>query len=264
MPKPWVIDCSHHQPDPIDWRAVKASGVVGVIHKVSEGTGYADPSFPKRRRAIKEAGLLLGMYHFASGAEVARQVAWFVSKAAPEPDDLLALDYEDNAASQMSLEQAREFIRLVEQMTTRSCVLYSGNTVKDALKRTVDPYLGQRRLWLAQYSQRPVPQASWASGPWLWQYSDKGTVPGIKGNVDVNEYRRGGDLAKEWSGWKGLKAVPPPAEPVRPPPDVPLPKTPDTAPRPSAGFLSRLLPALFILALTAGGVFVLGKVAGLW
>lgn len=235
MPKAWVVDISHHQPDPIDWAKVKASGVVGVIHKATEGTGYRDPNYTARKKAAKAAGLLWGAYHFASGADVSKQVAWFVAKAAPEPDDLLALDYEDNAASQMSIEQAREFIRLVEQTTTRSCVLYSGNTVKQALGRKVDLFLAERRLWLAQYSQRPVPQSSWALAPWLWQYSDKGTVPGIKGNVDVNEYRGGGDLRKEWSGWKGSTRVLPP-KPVQQPPDVPLPQTPAPAPSPSAGF----------------------------
>ena len=43
--------------------------------------------------------------------------------------------------------------------------------------------LGSYKIWLAQYAAAP----SYSGRYNLWQYSSKGSVPGIKGNVDMNQ-----------------------------------------------------------------------------
>jgi len=60
---PFVVDLSHHN-DVTDFSKVKAAGIVGVIHKSTEGTGFADKMYAVRRGHAIDAGLLWGAYHF--------------------------------------------------------------------------------------------------------------------------------------------------------------------------------------------------------
>jgi hypothetical protein len=63
-----IIDISswqHVSGAAIDWAAVAASGVAGVIVKVTQGTSYANPYFASDYAEARAAGLLVGAYHFA-------------------------------------------------------------------------------------------------------------------------------------------------------------------------------------------------------
>src|SRR5690349_23511977 len=57
-----VIDISAHT-TVSDFRRVRASNVLAVIHKASEGDFYADPQCAERRSKAEAAGLLWGAYH---------------------------------------------------------------------------------------------------------------------------------------------------------------------------------------------------------
>src|SRR5689334_9192603 len=59
-----------------DFRLVRQSNILGVIHKASEGSDYADGACSARRPQAEAAGLLWGTYHYGtavgSGAEQAK------------------------------------------------------------------------------------------------------------------------------------------------------------------------------------------------
>src|SRR5262245_65270096 len=90
-----VIDLSHWN-TVSSWPAIAASGIVGVIHKVTEGTSYVDDTYRQRRQQALDAGLLWGAYHFANGEDPQVQAAHFLEYAAPDPATLLVLDLEEN------------------------------------------------------------------------------------------------------------------------------------------------------------------------
>lgn len=196
---PNVIDISHHNTVK-DFAALKATGILGVIHKCTQGSGYVDPTYATRRRAATDAGLLWGAYTFNTGEAVELQVKNFISHAEPDTQTLMALDFEDNPSSNMSLQQAKKFLQLAAEQIGRKCVLYSGNRVKDLLgSNLTDITLGAHRLWLAQYGPKPVVQTSWRK-PWLWQYSERGLLSGTDGNIDLNFYDGSAkQLAAEWA-----------------------------------------------------------------
>lgn len=209
--QPRVVDISHHN-NVQDLTATAAAGIWGVIHKASQGRNYRDPDYAARRIKAREAGLLWGAYHFNDGSDVAGQVDWFLKCAAPDASTLLVLDFEDNPKSNMNVQQAVQFLRLLEQKTGRKGAIYSGNRLKETigqLSAADSGYLGQHRLWLCQYGPRAVMPAGF-SHYWLWQYTGDGSglpphnVPGIvAGNrgLDLNVYDgdRGG-LVREWAG----------------------------------------------------------------
>ena len=111
-----------------DFRRVRQSGILGVIHKASEGGDYADAACAARRPQAEAAGLLWGTYHFGTGqSSGARQAAFFLGVSRPGPNTLLALDLEaneNNPSNSMRLEQAEDFVRAVAEATGRLPVVY--------------------------------------------------------------------------------------------------------------------------------------------
>lgn len=211
---PLFTDTSHW--DPIyDIDAVKKEGIVGCIIKATEGTGYTDPTYVQQQQLIKGAGLKFGMYHFCTAANLQGQIDNFLRYASPDPDELFCADWEDYGDNTMSLTNVKTWIKEVEDALKRpgECVLYSGNTAKEALGNEVDTFLGERRLWLCQYGSNPTWQRSWEE-PWGWQFTDGQVGPephviaGI-GPCDINSYDgMAEELIEEWaSGF--VKPVPP-------------------------------------------------------
>ena len=88
-----VIDISKYQPV-VDFAKVKESGVLGVIAKATQGTSGKDPKFAAHIKGAREAGLLIGAYHFATGGDATLQADFFLDVA--KGVDLLDLDFEDN------------------------------------------------------------------------------------------------------------------------------------------------------------------------
>src|SRR5579859_2632907 len=61
-----VIDISHLS-YVTDFNLMRRhSGILGVIHKASEGGDWVDPTYGERRPQAEAAGLLWGAYHFGS------------------------------------------------------------------------------------------------------------------------------------------------------------------------------------------------------
>jgi len=195
---PNVIDISHHNTIN-DFSALKEAGIVGVIHKCTQGSNYADPMYESRRKLATDAGLLWGAYTFNTGDNVIAQINEFLDHADADNQTLMALDFEANPTSQMSLAQASTFLHEADIRLGRKLVLYSGNRVKDILGHNVDSFLGSHRLWLPQYGPVAVTQRSWVK-PWLWQFSETGKLPGTDGMIDFNFYNgTTQQLTSEWA-----------------------------------------------------------------
>lgn len=216
-----VLDLSHHNEGPhggdIDFVAIAAFGVKGVILKASQGLANVDHTFTVRAAAARAAGLLVGAYHFAEKADPDGQVQHFLDCADPDDDTLLALDYEavldsngnPDPTRTMTLAGAGEFLHAIEAKLGRKAVLYSGNLIKEQLGNTPDAYLGAHRLWLAHYNDHPKWPAAWAA-PWLHQFSGDGVnnhgiaVPGVLAaqakQLDMNSFAgTDADLAAQWA-----------------------------------------------------------------
>jgi len=142
-------------------------------------------------------------------ANVSKQVDNFLKTAQSDDKTLVALDFEETPGNQMTLDQAREFLRRIAEKLGRKPVLYSGHLIKEKLGNKKDPFFGAHRLWLAHYSPNPTVQKSWTRY-WLWQYADRKTglqpnqVPGIpgdsRGNLDCNSYDgTRTELETEWA-----------------------------------------------------------------
>lgn len=220
---PRVVDIYHgdvmfsevHRTGPVaDYRALAQAGVWGLIHKATQGLGVTDPAYGARTRNARLGGLLTGAYHFNTGDTIPGQVNHFFDAVKPDAQTMMALDFEDNRASQMTLAQAVQFLQLADERLGRPLWTYSGNRIKELsvnASAEVRATFAKRKFWLCEYG--PVARMIDAAGhalPWakptLWQFTGDGigplphTLPGIvTQGIDINTYAGTRDqLAADW------------------------------------------------------------------
>lgn len=195
--------------------ALKNAGIWGVIHKATQGLGVNDQRYAPRIKAFRSAQMLTGAYHFNTGDSVQGQINHFFDAAQPDGYTLMALDFEDNRASQMSLAQAVQFLQLGDERLGRPLWLYSGNRIKELIcdaSAEVRATFAKRHFWLCEYGPiakmvdangKPLPWQNWT----LWQATGDGigqtphSLPGIitKG-IDINWFSgTRDDLIAAWT-----------------------------------------------------------------
>ena len=171
-----VIDISAHT-TVSDFRLVRASNILAIIHKASEGDFYADPMCAERRPQAEAAGLLWGTYHFGKGdSSGAQQAAFFLDSSRPSRGTLLALDFEPNEgdpSNSMTREQAEEFVQAVASKTGRLPLVYiHPSWANGGANIAPGSILARCGLWVADYHDSPEVPLAWAASGWrLWQYA---------------------------------------------------------------------------------------------
>ena len=172
-----VVDLSHHNVNP-DFAQAKNDGIVGVIHKATQGLTYVDQTYDGHQSAAIDEGIWWGAYHFGTGSDGVHQAEFFLDAVKPVSDTLLVLDFEANPQGpSMTLEEARAFVTHVHDATGRWPGLYSGHFLKELLGTSTDAVLANCWLWLAQYGPTAVVPANWDTWT-MWQYTDGGLGPG--------------------------------------------------------------------------------------
>jgi len=204
MPTNSIVDLSHHN-GTVDLAAAKAAGILGVIHKATQGFQFKDPLYVTNRNLAQTAELFWGAYHFGVGADGVAQAEFFLAAVQPAGQTLLVLDFEANPQGpSMSLEEARAFVTHVQRNTGRWPGIYGGHYLKDLLGTNGDPVLTNCWFWLSQYGPTPVVPAAWPRWT-MWQYTDGAMgpqpyeVPGI-GRCDRDMFNgTSGELAAFWN-----------------------------------------------------------------
>jgi lysozyme len=191
------IDVSAFQ-DSIDWQQVKAAGYQFAFLKATEGGDWVDPNFATYRDGALKAGLAVGYYHFFRPATpVETQIKNFVNTVGKaDPGSLrLVIDVEEPDRWKPYTVQQRvkmiddwcQGVKKILGETPQICVYGSPKFVDEVLGNS--PLLAKYGLWIAHYDVAepnvPKPWSKWD----FWQYTSKGTVPGINGNIDVDMYR---------------------------------------------------------------------------
>ncbi|WP_419241700.1 GH25 family lysozyme [Cardinium endosymbiont of Nabis limbatus] len=106
-------------------------------------------------------------------------------------DPIIALDIEEHKGADYRLVQrvTEESVRYLRDKANRTPYIYTRTSFWDAYVSDTPDIVAQCPLWIARWRDHPplpneLPKG-WASWK-IWQYSDQGTVPGIRGPVDLN------------------------------------------------------------------------------
>ena len=203
-----IIDVSTHQ-GKIDWEKVKPH-IDGAILRCGYGSDYPDQDDEQFKRNADECtrlGIPFGVYLY-SYAKTNLQ-------AKLEADHVLRLikgyklsypvylDLEEGDTADGAVERAIVFGDIIEK-AGYWCGIYANlywweTILKDGLERFTK--------WVAQYHSECEYTGTHLD---IWQYTSKGKVPGINGNVDMNECYR--DFPAEILGGVKVEVKPVPAK----------------------------------------------------
>jgi lysozyme len=185
-----IIDVSHHQGS-INWASVKADGVQGTFIKATEGKSMVDLKFSSNALGAATAGLKVGFYHYAHpelNDPFSEAANFFRTVSGHKADFPHVLDVEgeaDNIAGGGAALTAWcvTWLKEVERLTGHPAMIYTGASfAKDNLGKE----LAKWPLWIAHYgTETPMANSTWDKWS-VFQYTSRGSVKGITGNVDVN------------------------------------------------------------------------------
>ena len=187
------IDISSWQGN-VNFSAVKNSGIDIVYIKSSEGTTYINPYFESSYSNAKANGLKVGFYHYvrARSTQQAINEANFFARvvSGKQVDCKLAMDFENfgNLSVNQINEISKAFLETLEKATNSQPIIYSNvfsTRTIFSTELTIYP------LWIANYGVS-VPGSNGKWNSWVgWQYTSTGTVDGVSGYVDRNQFTDG-------------------------------------------------------------------------
>jgi GH25 family lysozyme M1 (1,4-beta-N-acetylmuramidase) len=201
----WGMDVSKWQGD-IDWNAVKGDGIVYAFIRVSHGVNTLDEYFESNWQAAHDVGVYAGVYqYFEPGQDPIVQADILLERMGPlGPTDLPPVIDVESHGGLPPAEVASaigQWIAHVEGALGVQPIIYTGRYFWQDYVQTAE--FADYPLWIAHYTDGcPNIPDVWQN--WVFhQYSSTGSVAGIAGDVDMNDFN--GGLAE----LMGLFAVPP-------------------------------------------------------
>ena len=182
----------------IDWSKVAADGVefafirVGIRGYGAEGRLVADEGFEENIENALSNGIKVGVYFFtqATTEEEAKEEAAFVTELiapykipCPVVVDVEKIDDSEARMNKISVEERTKMVKIfcdeIEKAGYESMIYY--NMEMASLMLDLEQ-LEDYDKWLAYYNKDIYFPYDFK----VWQYSDKGRVDGINGDVDLN------------------------------------------------------------------------------
>lgn len=198
------VDVSAYQ-GKINWPKAKADGIDFTILKVIRKDLNPDKQFETNWKECLEAGVpIQGVYNYTYATTVNKAIMdahKVLSVLGPNRHPMVWLDYEDACLPKNAL--AAEIINAYgDVITSAGCKfgVYFGKSYYDTYISKVWSRVkpAYRIGWVARYPSNnkmtPSQEPSVTKKPVMagimygWQYSSKGSVAGIAGNVDMNKW----------------------------------------------------------------------------
>ena len=189
------LDVSEHQ-GKIDWEQVRNAGFDFAFIRIgyrgySIGQLKPDDYARENLANAKAAGMDVGVYFYSqavSPEEAKEEAQWCLDFLQSEALDLpVVYDWEwvsrearTGSVDKATLtECARIFCETIENSGYQAMLYFNSHISRDLLDLEM---LAEYPFWLAQYKN----QMDYPHRVDVWQYTETGSVPGIKGDVDID------------------------------------------------------------------------------
>lgn len=184
------IDISKYQGN-IAWKQVKDSGIDFAIIKAggSDDGFYTDPTYEANYKNAKAVGMPVGAYYIVGpycvskedGIADAKRFLKMLEGKSFEYPVYIDLELTSPATKSGTTDAVLAFCRTMEQ-AGYFCGIYASD-ISGFKERLELSRLKTRALWVASYGSMPKYVSSYG----IWQKSSTGRVPGIVGDVDLDE-----------------------------------------------------------------------------
>jgi len=183
------IDVSEYQ-GIINWNSIdqinEGHSAEFVIIRSTAGKDHRDRYFTSNFREAKKNGIIRGAYHYYRPNENSTsQARNYIKNVKLSPGDfppILDIEKISKVQSIKSLKIGiKNWLSIVESHYGIKPIIYTGaHYYNDHLKGEFNGYV----LWIANYNnvKTPCKNSTWS----IWQFSDNGSIDGIKGPVDLN------------------------------------------------------------------------------
>ncbi|MBD3771340.1 MAG: glycoside hydrolase family 25 protein [Rhodobacterales bacterium] len=178
------IDLSHHN-GRVNWEALSTAPLDFVYLKATEGRDWKDTRFQENWLEASQRGWHVGAYHFyllcRNGAAQAENFIQSVEVREGALPPAVDLEYAHNCTPEGSKEavlaEIRDFLSALEAEYGARPVLY---TTPEFHRDWLAGHFPDYPIWMRSLSGPPEGEVL------IWQYSMKGSVPGVEGFVDLN------------------------------------------------------------------------------
>lgn len=180
------IDISHHQGN-IDFNALKGNIDFAMV-RTSYGAFYEDRNYKQNIAGLESIGVPYGLYHFSYATDVAgakKEAEGFINLIKnykplyPVVIDMESSDRTADVRGETLVDIASTFCQMVEDAGYYVMIYANLDYLNNKLNSSK---LNEYDKWLAQWSSKPTYNKEFG----MWQYSSKGSMPGISGNVDLD------------------------------------------------------------------------------
>ncbi|MBQ8627345.1 MAG: glycoside hydrolase family 25 [Agathobacter sp.] len=200
------IDVSKYQ-GTIDWKQVAESGIDFAMIRVGyrtlkTGEILADNNAKYNMQEAAKYGIKVGVYFFSTAVtekEAIEEADWVSNYIAkyqityPVVYNCERFEEPENRQYSLTKAQRTNFaIAFLERIIENgySPMFYAGmNELENDTKWETSRLEGKFKIWVAQYPDKPYPdttKSSYSGEHDMWQYTNNGKVPGVKGSVDMN------------------------------------------------------------------------------
>ncbi|MBR5455918.1 MAG: glycoside hydrolase family 25 protein [Bacteroidaceae bacterium] len=182
------IDVSRHQGD-INWKVLAKENpthapVIFVYMKATEGSDHKDMRFDENWNEAKEHGFMRGAYHyFSTHSTGLAQANMFIKTVETAEGDLPPMvDVEEKPGDKKQfMQELKIFISKIQEHYGVKPIIYTYKKYKS--RYMTDRFFDNFPTWIAHYHVDSLTvDKNWT----IWQYSDKGILPGIEQKVDIN------------------------------------------------------------------------------
>ena len=214
------IDVSDNQ-GYIDWKKVKVAGVEYAILRSTRGSGNPDKQLASNIKGCQDNGIPVEFYKYSyamSNSEAKKEALRVVEVLQgygimPSKGTVIWADIEYDKQLALGKKAVMEIYDNFKEIIVNSgygCGLYMG---KYAYEKQINGSLIHDDLWIARYyagekvmqfgtspndAYKPTVAAGSRSMLNGWQFTSRGRVPGINGNVDMNiRYTECGSITVE-------------------------------------------------------------------
>jgi len=186
------IDISHYNGS-VDFGQLAAGAFAFVYVKASEGRFTKDPLYAANYAGLQQNQMLRGAYHFFypqlnAQAQASNFLSVVTQLNAGDLPPVLDVEVSGEQTPSVIAAAMQQWLDAVQQNLGRTPMIYTAagfwNT---ALGGTTS--FASYPLWVAEYTGNSAPRLPTSFTNYVfWQYSQSGSVPGIAGNVDMDQF----------------------------------------------------------------------------